>query len=68
MSAEEKKLFLNSLEEYRDERIPLSTLSYIVKSHAVRFENDYLLNQSFLFPYPPELVKVTDSGKGRELV
>ena len=65
LNAEEKEFFLNSIEEYRDERIPLSVLVKLIKSWALRFENDYLLRQSFLNPYPTELVEITDSGKGR---
>ncbi len=65
LSAEEKKLFLDSVEEYRDERIPLSALIFLARSYAVRFKSEYLLSQSFLYPYPPELMKTRDSGKGR---
>jgi uncharacterized protein YbbK (DUF523 family) len=28
-------------------------------------ENEYLLNQTFLNPFPQELIEITDSGKGR---
>ena len=65
LSKEEKEFFLNSVEEYRDERIPLSTLIHMLQSYAIRFDNDYLKNQVFLEPYPRELVEITDSGKGR---
>jgi len=66
LNAEEKSFFLNSVEEYRDERIPLSVLIKLIKSWALRFENDYLLRQSFLNPFPMDLVEITDSGKGRK--
>lgn len=59
----EKNFFINSLEEYRDERIPLSTVTYLVHSMAVRFDNKYLINQTLLNPYPQDLIKVSDSGK-----
>jgi len=65
LSKEEKKFFLDSIEEYRDERIPLSTLLYILKTWSLRFENSYLMDQRFMEPYPRELVEITDSGKGR---
>ncbi|MCF7886735.1 MAG: DUF523 and DUF1722 domain-containing protein [Candidatus Marinimicrobia bacterium] len=65
LSQDEKQFFLNSVEEYRDERIPLSTLNHMLKSYAIRFDNDYLKNQVFLEPYPRDLVEITDSGKGR---
>jgi len=65
LSKDEKKFFLNSIEEYRDERIPLSVLIQLLKSYAIRFDNDYLKNQVFLEPYPKNLLEITDSGKGR---
>ncbi len=65
LGKEERKLFLNLIEEYRDERIPLSVLAKLMLSWAVRFTNEYLLNQTFLNPFPKELIEITDSGKGR---
>jgi len=67
LEKEEKELFLNSIEEYRDERIPLSTLIKLLKSYALRFNEEYLLRQTFLKPFPLDLVKITDSGQGRKL-
>lgn len=61
----ERKFFLNLIEEYRDERIPLSVLTNLIHSWAIRFEEAYLLNQTFLQPFPTSLVEITDSGKGR---
>ena len=66
LSKEEKAFFLESIEEYRDERIPLSVLLHILRAWSIRYRNDYLLGQTFLQPYPAELVEITDSGKGRE--
>jgi len=63
----EKQFFLNSLEEYRDERVPLSVPSYLLLQWAERFDNEYLMEQSFFHPFPPELVNIGDSGKGRDL-
>ncbi len=65
LSKDERKFFLNMIEQYRDERIPLSVLTKLIYSWAVRFENQYLLEQTFLTPYPEELIEITDSGKGR---
>jgi uncharacterized protein YbgA (DUF1722 family) len=66
LSGEEKKFFLDLLEEYRDERVPLSVPVRLLESWAIRFHKDFLLEQSLLKPYPPELVEITDSGKGRD--
>jgi len=66
LSAAERKFFVDSMEEYRDERIPASAILSLLKGWAVRFEVDYLLGQVFLEPYPRELVDIADSGKGRD--
>lgn len=66
LSPDEKSFFLNTIDEYRDERVPLSVPLNILKSWAVRFEDDYLMNQTFVEPYPVELMEITDSGKGRD--
>lgn len=65
LGKDERKFFLNMIEEYRDERIPLSVLTKLIYAWAVRFNNKYLLEQTFLNPFPKELVEITDSGKGR---
>jgi len=67
LSAEERRFFLDTVEEYRDERVPLSVPVRILESWAIRLENRYLLGQSFLTPYPRALTEITDSGKGRKL-
>lgn len=65
LSKDERQFFLNLIEEYRDERIPLSVLTKLIMSWSVRFNNQYLLEQTFLNPFPKNLVEITDSGKGR---
>ena len=67
LSKEEKQFFLESLEEYRDERIPLSAVLHVLRAWAIKHENSYLLSQIFMEPYPHTLVEITDSGKGRKL-
>jgi len=65
LSSKEKAFFLNSFEEYRREQVPLSVPLEILRSSIIRFEVDYLWRQTFFSPYPVDLVKITDSGKGR---
>lgn len=67
LSKEEKQFFLESLEEYRDERIPLSAVLHVLRAWAIKYDNAYLLTQTLMEPYPHELVEMTDSGKGRTL-
>jgi uncharacterized protein YbgA (DUF1722 family) len=65
LSKEERALFANLVEQYRDERIPASVLLQLVKSWAIRFGEAYVLQQVLFEPYPLSLVEITDSGKGR---
>ena len=66
LSASEKHYFLEVLEEYRDERVPLSTVLHMLRSYAIRAESAYLQEQYLFEPYPRELISITDSGKGRD--
>ena len=67
LSGKEKAYFLNTLQEYRDQRVPLSVPIGIMKSYIIRFEEPYLAGQTFFDPYPEAMTSVTDSGKGRSL-
>lgn len=61
----EKSFFRSQLQRYREGRAPLSAVVSLVHSWAVRFEEEYLLEQVFFQPYPEALMSVADSGKGR---
>ena len=65
LTQDEKKLFLSAVEEYRDERIPLSAVLYILRAWSVVHGNGYIIGQSFMDPFPKELILISDSGKGR---
>lgn len=67
LTAREKAFFLDSLADFREQRVPLSVPAGIIKSYIVRFEEPYLSRQTFFDPYPESLLNVTDSGKGRDL-
>ena len=67
ISSNEKAFILDSMEKYRAGRVPLSVPLNVLRSLIVRFEQDYLMQQTFFEPYPEELVEITDSGKGRRL-
>ena len=67
LKAAEKALFLETLDNYRAKKLPLSAAQTLLRSWIARFGSDYLAGQSFLAPYPQELVEISDSGKGRDL-
>jgi uncharacterized protein YbgA (DUF1722 family)/uncharacterized protein YbbK (DUF523 family) len=66
LTSKERKLFLSLIEDFRAKRIPLSVISKLLIAWAVRFDDEYLLRQSLLNPYPEELIDLSDSGKNRE--
>ncbi|WP_026689585.1 YbgA family protein [Alteribacter aurantiacus] len=61
----EKEHFITLLDQYKDKRIPLSSITSLLKSWVLRFDQAYLFNQTYFEPYPESLVEITDSGKGR---
>jgi uncharacterized protein YbgA (DUF1722 family)/uncharacterized protein YbbK (DUF523 family) len=67
LSHQEKAFFLDTLEKYRNEKVPLSAALSVLRSWIARFEEQYLERQRYFEPYPVELVEITDSGKGRKL-
>jgi uncharacterized protein YbgA (DUF1722 family) len=66
LSSEEKDFFLENLENYRNSKVPFSVPLSVLYSWAVRFNQEYLKNQRIFRAFPPSLINVTDSGKGRE--
>ena len=56
LTSKEKEHFLEILELYRNKEIPISSVNNILKSWIFRFENKYLINQSFFNPFPSELI------------
>lgn len=51
----EKEHFMKLLEEYRNDKVDLKVIIEILRNWAYRFDNEYLLAQAFLNPYPEEL-------------
>ena len=56
LTKEEKAFFLKTTEQYKKSKLPLSVCKSILRSWIIRFKNDYLSAQTFLEPYPEELV------------
>ena len=66
LKSAEKSYFLSALEKYRIGREPLSVPVSLLRSWIIRFDQEYLINQTFFEPFPEELIHITDSGKGRD--
>jgi uncharacterized protein YbgA (DUF1722 family)/uncharacterized protein YbbK (DUF523 family) len=63
LSHREKTFFLESTQKYRDGVIPLSVITSLLNSWKIRFEEDYLMHQTFFEPYPEELMVQADFEK-----
>jgi len=67
MSREEKGHFLDMLELYREDRIPLVAVRETLKALVIRFDVEYLKDQYFFEPYPVELLRGYEPNRGRDL-
>lgn len=65
LNSREKEHFQKILEDYKNKKLPLSVVTTLLKSWAYRFNDRYLLKQTYLNLYPEELQTIRDSGKGR---
>ncbi|SCK03005.1 Uncharacterized conserved protein [uncultured Clostridium sp.] len=63
ITQEEMQFIWNTIDKYKKGLVPFSVPLYLVKGYIIRFNLDYLSNQSFFMPYPEELIHVNDSGK-----
>jgi len=57
---------MDPLQQYKENRIPLSALLSLMKAWVIRFQEPYLLEQKLFNPYPEELMNLKDSGKVEE--
>ena len=56
LSSKEKEHFLKLIELYRNKKTPISSINSLLQSWTIRFDNEYLIKQSFLNPFPKELI------------
>ena len=56
LNTKEKKHFLDTLDLYRNKKLPISSVNTILYSWIFRFENEYLMEQSFFNPFPNDLI------------
>lgn len=63
LSPSEKTFYFDTQNDYLVGRVPYSVTLNILRSFIVRFDQDYLSNQTIFEPYPKELITQLDSGK-----
>jgi len=66
LNSKEKALFLENLDKYRNNEITVTSSLILLKSWILKYEQKYLMEQTFFSPYPEELMNICDSSKGRE--
>lgn len=66
LTSKEKAYFLDLLEDFRSEKIPISAILVVLKAWIIKYEQKYLEQQTIFEPYPNELIEISDSGKGRD--
>lgn len=55
---------LELINEYKNHKVPFSAPLNVIKGYVIRFNIEYLKDQSFFDPFPKALMDVNDSGKG----
>jgi uncharacterized protein YbgA (DUF1722 family)/uncharacterized protein YbbK (DUF523 family) len=67
LTSKEKAYFLDLLEDFRNDMIPITAILVVLKAWTIKYEQKYLEQQTIFEPYPKELMEISDSGKGRDL-
>lgn len=58
LNSKEKALFLENLDKYRNNEIAITSILMLLKSWVLKYEQKYLLEQTFFSPYPVELMNI----------
>jgi uncharacterized protein YbgA (DUF1722 family)/uncharacterized protein YbbK (DUF523 family) len=66
LSKNEKAFFLDAVAKYRAGKFPLSTPLNVLKAWIIRFNEEYLMQQTFFEPYPEELMETDAVAQGEE--
>ncbi len=65
LTVQERRYFLELLEEYRGERLPVAAVLTVLRAWIIREGEPYLEGQRLFDPYPRALLELADSGQGR---
>ena len=65
ISREEREYFLDTLKDFRKDKVPFSLPLALLRSWVIRFKVEYLMPQTIFNPYPEGLIDLSDSGNGR---
>jgi uncharacterized protein YbgA (DUF1722 family) len=65
LSAQEKAMLHEQIEDYANKIVPLIVPLSTLKIYATKYEVAYLLEQTFVDPYPKELALRSDIKSGK---
>ncbi|MBN2794631.1 MAG: DUF523 and DUF1722 domain-containing protein [Clostridia bacterium] len=65
LSIEERNFYLEQIKLYRQHKLPFPALMAMMYSWIIRFDVEYLKQQTIFEPYPKEILNLRDSGKER---
>ena len=58
LNEKEKAYFMDLVEDYKNNLISLQSIMVLLKSWAIHYNINYILNQTFLEPYPKDLENI----------
>lgn len=61
--SEEKAFILDSLNKLKEKKLHLSVPVNLIRSYAIKYKQDYILNQHIWQPFPDALLDIKDTGK-----
>jgi uncharacterized protein YbgA (DUF1722 family)/uncharacterized protein YbbK (DUF523 family) len=62
LSGDEKKIFLDTVAKYKAGKLPLDVPLNLLKSWIIKFNEEYLMQQTFLEPYPNSLKETEEKS------
>jgi uncharacterized protein YbgA (DUF1722 family)/uncharacterized protein YbbK (DUF523 family) len=65
ITKDEREYFLETIADFRNDKVPFSLPLALLRSWVIRFKVDYLIPQTIFKPYPEGLIDLSDSGNGR---
>jgi uncharacterized protein YbgA (DUF1722 family) len=63
LTAKEKSFLTETYNKYKEGRVHLGVPVNILRSYAIKYEQEYLLDQYLWEPFPEELMNISDTGK-----
>lgn len=63
MGREEKAFILDLIDKYRNDKIEKSSITSVLKIYSIKYNMEYLLQQTIFEPFPAKLLLLNNSGK-----